>query len=55
MTGQLNQRHSQGSDLQQDDLRNAPEPGLAINTVNGCYFSWVDGERLFEWSRPAKR
>ena len=33
--GRIDLRHSQGFDLQQGDLRIAPEPGLAMNTVNG--------------------
>ncbi|HMP80130.1 MAG TPA: hypothetical protein PKD54_11810, partial [Pirellulaceae bacterium] len=37
--GRVDLRRSQSFDRQQDDLQNAPEPGLAINTVNGYLFS----------------
>ena len=36
--GRIVRRHSRGFDRQQDDLRNAPEPSLAINAVNGYLF-----------------
>ena len=37
--GRIDLRHSQGFDLQQDDLRNAPDPSLAMNTANGYKLS----------------
>ena len=33
--GRIDPRPSEGFDLQPNDLRNAPEPSLATNTVNG--------------------